>query len=161
MLRKLWKQVLTLSCSIIAYILGLYGEEIKFFLQFQAFDFIVNTKIFYFLAGLLLVLSNFLFFIDKSRTCNQKINKKSQKQKKFIKIAINEITIDDDLYKYDIDFLPDYNIPSVCQLRYYDVQTGLTEIVNLNALFKGKDPSRLYHYAQSFLNTQWDNFNKK
>lgn len=161
MLKKFYKQILTLVLSAISYIAGLFGDEIKDALQNRAINFIVTYKVLYIIAGLLVILSIFLYMIDKSNNQNNtnKI-KLSRKQKKFIKKGPIEINIEGALYKFDIDFLLGSSRPSACQLRLYNENTGLTETVAINGLFRGKDPHYLHHTAQSYLNTIWDEYNK-
>lgn len=161
MLKKFYKQIVTLGLAAISYIAGLFGDEIKAVLKNRAIDFIVNYKVLYIITGLLVILSIFLYMIDKSNNTTDTHNiKLSRKQKKFMKQGPIEIPIEGAIFKFDIDFLLGSQRPTVYQLRLYDKNTGLTETVATNGLFRGKDPRILHNIAQSYLNTLWDEYNK-
>ena len=51
--------------------------------------------------------------------------------------------------------------PRIQNLRYFDAETGTTDKIPFNGIFRGMDCNAIRKQIESYLNTEWDSFNKK
>lgn len=171
MFKKFWKVIasvlLIIGTEILVVNTDLILENIETKENINMFLDGLFLKRFNILVLIIFIIAAFLFgsfiqeLLNKNKESKTNSSKLTSKQKKFIKSAKSEIEIDGSLYKYDVDFLPGFTNPTACRLRYFNKESGLTEVVGQNGIFRGKDPNYLHRTAQSYLNTQWDEFNNK